>query len=177
MRARDASFIPGNNSSSLCRRSTLDAASCCHPRFTVPGSNSSGSRSGGLSPAANALHDGGSNPCTPTNSLAVDAASPKIGVMGNPSNSVIRAAATSGFRAWIIGRQSDQLAQNAGTRDRIALRNPSPPRDSGMPAASLTVASHWAGSMCRMLERHCHNPASCALANPSTAEGCTTRNW
>ena len=57
MRTRDASFIPGNNSSSLCRRSTLDATSSC-PRFTIPGSNSSGSRSGDLSPAANTLHDG-----------------------------------------------------------------------------------------------------------------------
>ena len=49
---------------------------------------------------------------------------------------------------------------------------PNPPRDSGMPAASLIVASHWAGSMCKMFERHCHNLASCVLANPSTAEGC-----
>ena len=51
---------------SRCRRSTREDASCCHFRFAQPGSYSSMNRGGGRPPSSNAVHDGGSNPSTPT---------------------------------------------------------------------------------------------------------------
>ena len=51
---------------SLKLRSTLEAASCCHPVRHEPRSNSSGG--GGRAPCKTACHEGGSKPITPDNS-------------------------------------------------------------------------------------------------------------
>ena len=77
-------------------------------------------------------------------------------------------------RERIIGRQSAQLAQYAGSLMRMALRKPRPPIERGRVATSRTSSVHWSKSTWRMSDRHCHKLWSWWRANSSTAEGPTT---
>ena len=108
--ARSLDPIRSKRTSCLKWRSTLDAASCCHPPRAMPGSISSGSSGLGRT-SQRACQDGGSKPIMPTNDLAQAAAAPKNGVSGCPSNCATIAKATPRWRANTIGRQSAQLAQ------------------------------------------------------------------
>ena len=126
-------------------RSTLEAASCCHPCRTPPGSNSSGSRIAGRAPEARASHEGGSKPMVPVRDRMALAAAPSEGPSGTPSNSPTKWFAISRCLAWIIGSASAQLAQKAETLVLAALRKPNPPNDNGSEAESV-VSSLWTGS-------------------------------
>ena len=53
----------------LWTASTRDAASCCHPPLSIPGSKSSGSKSSGLVPSHRDCHVGGSKPMVPLRTL------------------------------------------------------------------------------------------------------------
>ena len=57
------------NMASLARSSTFEAATCCHPRLTVPGSWYPGSVLRGGAPHAMACHDGDSTLQLPTRAL------------------------------------------------------------------------------------------------------------
>ena len=58
---------------------------------------------------------------------------------GNPSNCRTNSIATAGCRARVIGKQSDQLTQNAATFIRQALRNPRPPKDTTWPLLARSI--------------------------------------
>ena len=70
----------------------------------------------------------------------------------------------------------DQLAQDAATLVRSALRKPNPLRDMGNVDVSRTVGWHWVGSI-NTCDKHRHNPTSWVLAKFSTADGRTALNW
>ena len=80
-----------NNSSRWCS-STLLLASCCQPWRAVPGSKSSGSRTGGRAPCGAAYQLGGSNPIVPVRVLAASAAADKNGVLGSSNSATNRSA-------------------------------------------------------------------------------------
>ena len=61
-----------------------------------------------------------------------------------------------------MGNVSAQLAQNALSLGRTALRSPTPPRLRGSEAASFARTSHWSSPTPRTAHMHLHNPASCA---------------
>ena len=93
----------------------------------------------------------------PGSVLAETAAAPRKGVSCQPSNFSKNMLATSGCLAWIMGRQSAQLAQYAATHTRDALRTPNPPRTA--PCSRL---------MCNMWHKQFHVPSSCNLAYSAT---------
>ena len=64
--------------------STLEAASCCHPCRSPPGSNSSGSRISGRAPVARASHEGGSKAMVPVRDRMALAAAPREGPPEHP---------------------------------------------------------------------------------------------
>ena len=138
--------------------SPRDAASCCQPRRTLPGSRSSGSTFSGRAPSAT-RHEGSPNPRVPVNDHVAEAASPNDGVSGAPSKFTTNRVATSRCLDKTIGRQCAQLAQKADVLNRTALRNPRPPKTRGMP---------------KMRQRHRHMPSSWAPAQFTTDCGSTT---
>ena len=154
MSARTGAGTRWNRSSSLNRRSTRLAASCCHPLFWPPGSNSKTSRKGGRAPLAKALHKRGVKPAAPVIALAHSTGATSAGAVGCPSNWCSHSMATDGCLSRIIWRQSAQLAQHAGTRTRSALRKPNPPKINGNPALSRTSSPQCDKSCSRMLPTH-----------------------
>ena len=85
-------------------------------------------------------------------------------------------AATSGFRAWIIGRQFDQLAQNAGLASRAHCATPHLPETTACKLC-LTLSPRIGLDQCERCSTDCRNPTSCALANPPLLKGWTTLKW
>ena len=87
----------------------------------------------------------------PIDSILAVAASGRVGDVGNPSNRRTNSVATAGCLARIIGKQSDQLAQNVATFVRQALCNPRQPKDIGNVAASTANSRGMRASPCSPL--------------------------
>ena len=106
---------------SLARSSTTEAATCCHPRLTVPGTWSSASLLAGRAPHAMACHEGDSNPATASSSLA---------------------SRTAG-RKRVSGSPRVLLPPLGASRTLVALRKPLPPSTIGKPAVSRMSSVGW----------------------------------
>ena len=125
-RAFSLSLNTGINVCSLWWRSTLDAASCCHPVREEPGSNSSGN--GGRAPCKTACQEGGSKPMTPDNSTSRMGSNQRHWSCTN--NETLQKCVCHIAVLWSMPNESPQLAQEAHCFVRVALRSPRPPRES-----------------------------------------------
>ena len=75
---------------------------------------------------------------------------------------------------FVPGETVCHLAQNAESRVFIALRRPTPPKVSGMPA--IIFALRLSRLMLRSLHKHAHKRTSWPSAKPPTNSGLTTRS-
>ena len=134
----------------LC--SVREAASCCQPR-RAPSSHSSVGGTQGAHHWPRLSRRVGSSPThLPETGLQMLRHANMVW-WDCPSNCRSRRSATTGWRLKIMGMQSAQLAQCAGTRDQPALRRPNPPNTKAKDAVSLTEAA-WLGSICNRLQTH-----------------------
>ena len=125
-------LVPGPTVLRTTSRGTLGRSLARNPGF----------RGGGRAPCNAACQLGGSNLNVPVRFLAAaSAAADKNDVVGCPSNSSTNWLATTGWRLWMVGKQSFQLDQQAGSLTRNADLKPAPPKTSGMDAAPRTSAS------------------------------------
>ena len=95
-RAFSLSLNTGINVCSLWWRSTLEAASCCHPVRQEPGSNSME----GAAPCKTACQEGGSKPMTPDNSSRAEWAATRDG--GSCTNSEDTPRNASATLLWSV---------------------------------------------------------------------------
>ena len=94
---------------------------------------------------------------------------------GKASQDVLQVVPTTALQRWDAWRGSlgGNLPNLPNELQPLNAKHcgANPPRHNGSVEASATTSEHWWRSNWRMFRKHCHKPASCALANSSTKDG------